>query len=130
MSSTASFLSLGSENVKVEREREPLSEPLKALLDCTANSVASGSLKLNLPLACGAARFPPMPVDANGEDAAKDENCASPSSSYSEPCCRAAYTEDELKKRDDGVDLCKIVQPVHASQIQQEVTALSAPRSG
>jgi len=102
--STLSFLSLGSEKVKVERERDPLSEPPKALLDLTANSVTSGSLKLNLPLACVAARFPAAPVDANGEDAAKDENCESPSSSYSEPCvCLAAYTEDELKKRDDGV---------------------------
>jgi hypothetical protein len=67
----------------------------------TENSSASGSPKLYLPLACAALRLPPS--DAKGEDAPKDD-CGSLSSAA--PCAwRAAYTEDELKKRDDGAAL-------------------------
>jgi hypothetical protein len=86
-------LSLGSEKTKVERDTEPLEVCLPTPeLGFTENSVVSGSLKLNLPLACDTARLPPAP---EGEEASQD---ASPLSSFSEPIvCRDAYTEEELK---------------------------------
>lgn len=109
----------------MERDTEPLEECLPTPeLDFTENSVVSGSLKLNLPLACETARLPAAP---EGDEASND---ASPLSSFSEPnVCRDAYTEEELKKRAEGMALKTAV--MHASQFApMRATQIPSDRCG
>ena len=100
LSSPSPLASPGSEKANLELDRGADEPPMPPFV-LTENSSASGSPKLYLPLACAALRLPS--AGTKGEDTPKDD-CWSLSSAA--PCAwRAAYTEDELKKRDEGAAL-------------------------